>query len=357
MKFEQYQVLFIVLAVFVGGTGLLPVLAKYKLRLLCSAACLLACAFALYSSGDNASLIRGTLDRTAVMHAIFKIAFWIAAALLGAAIMNFVFSHWIFPERGRPKRRKLFADLSVALIYFVAGAGILNAIFGPSFEAVLATSGIIALVVGLALQSTLADLFAGLALNIERPFRAGEWISISGGPEGQLHEINWRAARLKSRAGNLIAIPNSVLAKSVVTNQSRPAMEHLVSVEITFAHLIDPDAVTELLVEGARALSIALPVPTPSVYLLSNSELGITYELDFYVKNVADVPFAMSEALRQIWSNCRERGVSPAVPRRELYQGKPATRHGAAVTGMWSEASAGSEPVGHTHSPSHSLQP
>lgn len=354
MSSQQYQILFIVLAVLIGGISLLPALTKYRWRLLSSAIFFLICAFALFASGDNAPLIRGTLDRPRAMQTVFKIAFWIAIALLGAAIMNFVLSHWVFAERGRPKRRKLFADLSVGLIYFIAGAGILNAVFGPSFEGLLATSGIIALVVGLALQSTLADLFAGLALNIERSFQAGEWISISGGPEGQIREINWRAARLKSRTGHLIAIPNSILAKSVVTNRSRPATEHLVSVDMTFSHVIDPDAVTEILVEAAHALPLALPDPAPSVYLLSSGDLGITYELDFYIKDFADVPFAISEALRQISRRCRQRGVSPAVPRRELYQGKPASRHAAGVAVTRSEPSPGPVSPERAHSP---LQP
>ena len=76
-------------------------------------------------------------------------------------------------------------------------------------EGLLATSGIVALVLGLALQSTLADLFSGIALNIEDPFGAGDRITVDGGNEGQAIEINWRATRIRNRSGDTTVIPNS----------------------------------------------------------------------------------------------------------------------------------------------------
>lgn len=91
-----------------------------------------------------------------------QVALWFAAALIGANFLKFVLHRWVFPHSGQPRAWKLFADLLAGLIYLIAGIGIVNALFGPSVTGLLATSSIIAVVVGLAHQNTLADLFSGL---------------------------------------------------------------------------------------------------------------------------------------------------------------------------------------------------
>jgi small-conductance mechanosensitive channel len=99
-------------------------------------------------------------------------------------------------------------------------------------SAILATSGVLAIVLGLALQNTLADVFAGLAINIERPFATGEWISATDGVDGQVMEINWRATRLRTGANDMIVIPNSMVAKTVVTNRSRMNEPYICTIRV-----------------------------------------------------------------------------------------------------------------------------
>ena len=85
---------------------------------------------------------------------------------------------------------------------------------------------------GLALQSTLADLFSGIAINIEDPFRAGDWKSVDGTNEGQVVEINWRATWIRDRNGDTLVIPNSQIAKSRMTNHSLPERAHPTNIGI-----------------------------------------------------------------------------------------------------------------------------
>ena len=76
-------------------------------------------------------------------------------------------------------------------------------------EQLLTTSAVGAVVVGFALQDTLGNLFAGLAIQIEKPFRVGQWMQI-GGREGQVQEITWRATKLRTKDGEFLIVPNSV---------------------------------------------------------------------------------------------------------------------------------------------------
>lgn len=141
---------------------------------------------------------------------------------------------------------------------------------------------------------------------------------MSGGPEGVIIEINWRATRVRTRAGDLVVVPNGVLAKSVVANHYWPSPAHAVGVGVTFGNDVNPTIATEILLEAGRALPLALETPAPSVCLLSAGPLGIAYELDFYVGDYVDGPAAVSDALREIWSAAARRDVTFATPRQEI---------------------------------------
>ena len=135
-------------------------------------------------------------------------------------------------------------------------------------EGLLATSGIVALVLGLALQSTLADLFSGIALNIEDPFGAGDRITVDGGNEGQAIEINWRATRIRNRSGDTTVIPNSQIAKST-PSCSAPVRHHRrtgnAADGVDARHIGLVELIDVMLGRRDHAIGDAVPVGDPSL--------------------------------------------------------------------------------------------
>ena len=99
-------------------------------------------------------------------------------------------------------------------------------------ERVLATTAVGAVILGFALQDTLGNLFAGLAIQIEKPFRVGHWVTI-GGQNGLVSEITWRATKIRTKGGNFVIVPNSVLARESITNYSEPTLETLPLMPLT----------------------------------------------------------------------------------------------------------------------------
>jgi small-conductance mechanosensitive channel len=75
-------------------------------------------------------------------------------------------------------------------------------------EKILATTAVGAVVIGFALQDTLGNLFSGLAIQIEKPFRVGQWVTIAG-TDGLVSEVTWRATKIHTKAGNFVVVPNS----------------------------------------------------------------------------------------------------------------------------------------------------
>lgn len=136
-----------------------------------------------------------------------KVAWWLWAARFLVALIRsvVVFEH-------RRHEGKLIQDLLSALIYLAAAFAIIAYVFDLPVQGLLVTSGAIAIVLGLALQSTLNDVFSGLVLSLSRPYRPGDWISIEGGTEGQVIEMNWRATHILTSRRDLAIVPNSTIA-------------------------------------------------------------------------------------------------------------------------------------------------
>jgi small-conductance mechanosensitive channel len=115
---------------------------------------------------------------------------------------------------------KLLSDLISASTYVCSALAMLGFVFGLPLQGLVATSGVIAIVLGLALQSTLGDVFSGVSLSIEKPYRIGDQILLEGGAEGEVIEMNWRATRLRNGANDVVVIPNSAIAKLRIQNHS-----------------------------------------------------------------------------------------------------------------------------------------
>ena len=170
-------------------------------------------------------------DTTPAFERIFiamaKIIWWVNAAWVLTA---FVRVFLIFERR--PREGRLIQDLVVGVIYLGATLSVFAYVFSAPIGTLIATSGVFAIILGLALQSTLGDVFSGLALNLSKVYEVGDWIVLSDGMEGRVIETNWRATHLLNASNNLVVLPNSSLAKAKLTNLSSPNRSHGVKLRV-----------------------------------------------------------------------------------------------------------------------------
>lgn len=135
----------------------------------------------------------------------------------------------------RPQEARLIQDLIVAAVYLGVTIAIIGFVFGAPIGTLIATSGVVAIILGLALQNTLGDLFSGVALTLGRPFAIGDWIRLGDGTEGRVVENNWRSTHVLTPAHNIVVLPNSALAKVTLTNLTRPDESHLIILPLRIA--------------------------------------------------------------------------------------------------------------------------
>jgi small-conductance mechanosensitive channel len=136
---------------------------------------------------------------------------------------------WIL-SRSKEGIATALPGLQRSLLYVLAlvlGLFVFFSIEGYSITGVFISTGAVAAVVAFAMQRTLGDLFSGIALSIERPFRVGDWIALNDGTEGQVIDINWRATRLRGWDNATYVIPNGELAKLIHGLQKRSCWKQL----------------------------------------------------------------------------------------------------------------------------------
>ena len=320
MSLGWIAIILLALAVLVAASGEVGPLRRER-RLTLGTATLLFLTAALV--GNESALLRAFDHQVSdvfvlVLSRSIGTVWWLVAAWLLTSFLETVFRRIIFPSAGQPRARKLFSDLLAALIYLLALFGIATFVFGQPVTGLVATSGVLAIVLGLALQSTLSDLFSGLALNIELPFRAGDWITVAGEVDGMVIEINWRATRIQSRAGDLMVIPNSVMTKVRVTNHYLPSRRHVSTLRVELDDKIDPETVIQTLQAAATASTGVLGDPSPEAVARRYGDAGIVYELYFTIDDYARTVRIESDVLRNVWGALNKAGIHGASPRQDI---------------------------------------
>ncbi|MGC5799069.1 mechanosensitive ion channel family protein [Sphingomonas sp. NFX23] len=231
------------------------------------------------------------------------IAWWWIGAHLAADVIALV--------RRRDHRlsgSRLFSDLLSGAIYLSALLFIANSILDLPVKGLVATSGVIAIVIGLALQNTLADVFSGTAVGIERFFSVGDRISVSGNVEGVVTQMNWRSVWIRTDDDDHATIPNSVIAKSQIINRGKPSSSRIGHVDFPCSNLVAPARVIEhmgyaILLSGGIASS-----PKPSAELVSFGATRNSYRVNFHARDTASLGAANAAVAVQIDRQLRKSG-------------------------------------------------
>ncbi|RWU26763.1 mechanosensitive ion channel protein MscS [Pseudomonas alkylphenolica] len=210
---------------------------------------------------------------------VLGIAWWLFAARAVTVVTG------VFLVARSSHTGRLLQDVLGAVIFLVAIVAAAAYVLSLPVKGLLATSGVMAIVIGLALQSTLSDVFSGIVLNTTRPYQIGDSISIDG-TEGKVIDIDWRATRLLTGSGSLAVIPNSVAAKAKLLNFSQPNDVHGVSISVVVPAKVRPRRVIDALEKTLQGTRSLLSSPAPKVTIKSTSLESVEYEASGFVASM-----------------------------------------------------------------------
>lgn len=211
-----------------------------------------------------------------LMATALEIVWWLYCARTLTVVLGL-----LMPRIGHAGR--LLQDVLGAVIFLVAMVAAAAYVMQLPVKGLLATSGVMAIVIGLALQSTLSDVFSGIVLNTTKPYQLDDWISIDG-TEGKVVEIDWRATHLLTGKGSTVVIPNSVAAKTKVHNFSRPYELTNVSISLRVSTQVRPRRVLDALEKTVQGISALLAEPKPKVAIKASDLESMEYEASGFIR-------------------------------------------------------------------------
>ena len=207
--------------------------------------------------------------------------------------------------------RTVFALL--AIIIFLENLGI-------SLTAIWTTLGVGSVAVALVLQETLSNFFSGLYLLADGPVSPGDYIKLNSNQEGHVLRIGWRSTTLRTLGNNYVVIPNSFLARAVITNYSVPQTRMGYTLVVSVAYGTDPSRVEEVLLEIAQeaiqdGLEGLLSDPAPSVRFIPGfGESSLDFSLNVQLRRFEDQYAVQSELRKRIVKRFQEKGIEIPFP-------------------------------------------
>ena len=237
-----------------------------------------------------------------LLRALARLVFVLAA-------LNLIISVLANPWGGdRPSERvpAIVQDVALIGLFTIVATVLLN-------EQLLTTSAVGAVVVGFALQDTLGNLFAGLAIQIEKPFRVGHWIAI-GDREGQVQEITWRATKLRTIAGQFLIVPNGIMSKEAILNYSEPTLPTRLHIDVGTSYLTPPNEVKAAIADALASCPLVLSTPPPGALLHDFGASALTFRVWFWIGDYALELEACDQVRSSIWYTFRRRNIEIPWP-------------------------------------------
>jgi small-conductance mechanosensitive channel/CRP-like cAMP-binding protein len=247
--------------------------------------------------------------------------------LLGAIFILALVDRYIwdlyFRQKHRVKIPKFLIEVSTLLIITIAVIVVLELGYGLTIKGLIVGPGVLAVIVGLAMQNLLGNIIAGLALQFGKTFKDGDWLFVNN-QYAKVIDINWRSTRLLTNDDISVDIPNLEMTKNVIINLNLPARIHAMRISINVDYAIAPTRVKDVLhhaTSNARGVS---PEPKPSVYLKNFGDYAVEYEIKFFMEN-HDQYYEVCDAIRtNVWYSFQRHGIRIPMPIRTVQLERPA---------------------------------
>jgi len=205
------------------------------------------------------------------------------------------------------------------VLYLVVLFIVLKGVAGVDITPLLATSAILTMILGLALQELLGNIVSGMSIHLTKSFSKGEWIK-SGEKEGMVIDTNWRETRIKDFYSNIVVLPNNSISSHVLVNYSRPDNRTALKIPIKVSYDSPSVAVMEELKQAAVTVPEVSRNPFPEVYIKSYEDFGISYVLKFWITDFSKKYYVLGEVGRIIWYKFRRKGIQIPFPLSDKVQ-------------------------------------
>jgi small-conductance mechanosensitive channel len=220
---------------------------------------------------------------------------------------------WYFEKHKEANVPAVFRVIVVTMLYVLVLLVLLQSVYRLNILPVIATSTVMTAVLGLAMQDTLKNLFAGLTISLEKRFMQGDWIALRLDSAvittGEISEIGWRTIRLRMLDDNYTVVPNATFTNANITNFSRPLPNVVRTVEFPIPPTSSLEQVSQIILSVARKVEGVLQTPPPVVTPLAVKLDQVTLRLKFWISNFPDGDAITGAVIEQCFTHLQRENL------------------------------------------------
>jgi CRP-like cAMP-binding protein len=202
-------------------------------------------------------------------------------------------------------------------VIIVVALILLKEILDINVTSLIATTTVLTATIGLAFQSTLANMLAGLTIHLEKPLRQGDWIS-AGGHEGRVIDITLRSTRIMTIDHNEVFIPNSKVLSEAVVNYSLENTLHVRKLSVGVSYWVPPNKVRKVILDVLASVEGVSKLPAPIVRLIHYGDFSIQYEMRYCIEDFSRHIDIAADIMHLIWYRFKRNGIDIPMPIRNI---------------------------------------
>jgi MscS family membrane protein len=248
------------------------------------------------------------------------IAMWCLALLRSSKVVLDALSRNV--DRFRWIQPKTVPLLDMVAKFLVVGAGVyfVCVAWNVQLTSWLASAGIVGIAVGFAAKDTLANLFSGVFILADAPYKVGDFVVLDGGMRGQVQEIGIRSTRVLTRDDVEVTVPNAVIANARIVNETGgPYSKMRVRVKVSAAYGSDVDQVRDVLLSCTEEAAFLVPDPAPRVRFRSFGDSGLDFELLAWIEEPLYRGRVLDELNRRVYKAFAAAGIEIPYPKQDVY--------------------------------------
>jgi small-conductance mechanosensitive channel/CRP-like cAMP-binding protein len=252
-------------------------------------------------------------------HHVGAAAILLSTALVVALVDRYVWDFYFEKKRQTPIPHFL-REVVAGIIFLIVLLFVLS--YGyhaeTQLKGLLAGSGVVAIIVGFAGQNLFAGIIGGIAIQINRPYKVGDWLQV-GERFAEVREINWRSTRLCTNDDIYLDIPNNEMVSHQIVNLHYPTEIHAMRIRVGVEYKNPPNLVKDALRLAAQSAKNVVRNPPVKVFLVDFADFAVIYEIKYYMGNHSRINETNDSVRTNVWYELKRQGITIPFPIRTLH--------------------------------------
>lgn len=265
----------------------------------------------------NTRLVRDIFYSPKVVFILWLLVL-VALMVLLIRMLTFFFFDVLFVRRQRGGYPRLIKEVVIFVLYVIGILLILNYYLNIRITLLLASSAVLTVIIGLAVQDILGNLFSGIMLNFEDSLKLGTWAKINNF-EGRVEQFGWRSIKVRTIDQQLIVIPNQGASKADMLIYGAAPQPFAIKIQVGVSYRNRPDDVIGVIRRVLDSMGEVLKEPAPTVFVCDFADFAVLYEIKFWINDLGQRNPVTSEVRRKTWYAFKRHRIQIPFPVRDVY--------------------------------------